>query len=60
MNRLNLETCYPISSDGPAYALPVLVDLNWLGRVMTQDDAGIVPSRSAYLSLPLADDSVIL
>jgi len=57
---LNLNTTYSLTKDHSLPGLPVLVDLNWLGRTMTQDDAGIVPSRSAYLSLPLANDSVII
>ena len=44
MNRINLNTTYPIKSDGPVHALPVLVDLNWLGRIMTRPDAGIIRS----------------
>ena len=62
MNRINLDTCFPIKAEGPPYALPVLVDLNWHGAVLTSDNGGIVPSRSASFDLSsiLADDSVIL
>ena len=44
MSRINLNTTYPIKGDRPYYALPVLVDLNWLGRVMTSEDQGITRS----------------
>ena len=46
MNRINLNTTFPIKCDGPSHALPVLVDLNWLGRVMTSDNAGIIRSNA--------------
>jgi len=57
---LNLNTTYPIKADGPIEALPVLVDLNWFGSVMTSDNAGIVPSRSAYLQTESDNCEVIL
>jgi len=41
--------------------LPVLVDMNWLGKTMTSENGGIVPSRTAHLFIPAeSDDSVIL
>jgi hypothetical protein len=55
---LNLNTTYPISTDGPYYALPVLVDLNWLGQTMTQDNGGIILSRSS--SVTFNDDREVM
>lgn len=46
MNRINLNTTFPIKAEGPSHALPVLVDLNWLGSVMTRPDAGIIRSNA--------------
>lgn len=45
----NLSATFPLDSKriGSAYELPVLVDLNWLGKTMTQPDAGIVFSRAS-------------
>ena len=59
MNRLHLETCFPIQADGPSHALPVLVDLNWFGQVLTSDNSGIIPSRSSY-SCAETENEVIL
>ena len=58
MNRINLETCFPIRHDGPPHALPVLVDLNWFGKVLTSPNAGIVLSRSS--SVTFNDDSEVM
>ena len=46
---LNLNTTFPLQTGslGSAYALPVLVDLNWLGKTMTADNAGVIPSRAS-------------
>ena len=60
---VNLNTTYPLDSGriGSAYELPVLVDLNWLGKVMTSPEAGIVASRGSLApSRPSADDSDII
>lgn len=48
-NPVNLPSCFPASREiGSAYALPVLVDLEWYGRTMTSENAGIIHSRSAF------------
>ena len=46
---LNLNTTFPLQTGslGSAYALPVLVDLNWLGKTMTSPEGGIIPSRAS-------------
>ena len=56
MNRLSLNTTYPIKHDGPG--LPVLVDLNWFGKVLTSPNAGIILSRSA--SVTFNDDREVI
>lgn len=57
---INLNTTYPINADGPARSLPVLVDLNWYGHVMTSDNAGIIPSRNTKALVSRSDDEVVL
>ncbi len=57
---LNLPSCFPIQKDATLPGLPVLVDLAWYGLVMTSDNAGIIPSRSAHITITESDDSVIL
>ena len=53
---LNLNTTYPIKHDGPG--LPVLVDLNWFGKVLTSPNAGIIVSSSLQSSG--SDDSLCI
>ena len=53
---LNLNTTYPIKCDGPG--LPVLVDLNWFGKVLTSPNAGIILSRSS--SVTFNDDREVI
>ena len=61
MRPINLPALYPIDrSIGSAYALPVLVELNWYGCTMTSDNVGIIPSRSAHSIIHESDDSIIL
>ena len=55
---LNLNTTYPIKCDGPSHALPVLVDLNWYGVVLTSPNAGIILSRSS--SVTFNDDREVI
>ena len=57
---LNLPTTFPLSADRPikAHELPVLVDLNWFGQVMTSPDAGIV--RFPSLQSSGSDDSLCI
>ena len=57
MNRLNLETCYPLGRECKS-GLPVLVDLNWFGKVLTSPNAGIILSRSA--SVTFNDDREVI
>ena len=61
MRPINLPALYPIDrSIGSAYALPVLVDLNWYGCTMTSANVGINLSRSAHSIIHESDDSIIL
>ena len=42
--RLNLNTTHSLTDPSRSYptnALPVLVDLNWYGRIMTTPNGGI-------------------
>ena len=57
---LNLPTTFPLMVDRPLKAdeLPVLVDLNWFGRVMTSPNAGIVLFPSLQSSG--SDDSLCI
>lgn len=57
---LNLSTTYPLTTDRPlkAHELPVLVDLNWFGQVMTSPNAGIV--RFPSLQSSGSDDSLCI
>lgn len=46
---LNLNTTHSLTQPSQRYApnaLPVLVDLNWHGKVMTSPNAGIVTSQA--------------
>ena len=50
LSRINLNTTHSLtdhSRQHPVEALPVLVDLNWYGQVMTSENAGITASRSS-------------
>lgn len=58
---INLNTTHSLTQPGMAYqqaALPVLVDLNWFGRVMTQENAGIISRPISERSSD--DDSLCL
>jgi hypothetical protein len=56
---LNLNTTFSIS-DPSQPGLPVLVDLNWHGKVMTSPSAGIIPSRSPLCAMHNDESEVCL
>jgi hypothetical protein len=45
---INLNTTFPLGREIKS-GLPVLVDLNWHGKIATSDNGGFIPSRAAMV-----------
>lgn len=57
---VNLNTTFRVCPErvGSARELPVLVDLNWLGRIMTLPNGGIITSQACRESSNLSNLSI--